>query len=65
MIGAVLGSIGVLDTILASSLVGLVLGGAQALSRGALGRPFGFAPAIAVGAIASLFLPKLWLLSLV
>ena len=65
MIGAVLGPIGVLDTILASSLVGLVLGGAQALARGALGRPFGFAPAIAVGAIASLFLPKLWLLELI
>jgi leader peptidase (prepilin peptidase)/N-methyltransferase len=65
MIGAVLGPVGVLDTILASSLVGLVLGGAQALARGALGRPFGFAPAIAVGAIASLFLPELWLLELV
>lgn len=65
LIGAVVGPIGVLDTILASSLVGLVLGGAQALSRGALGRPFGFAPAIAVGAIVSLFLPRLWLLELV
>lgn len=65
MIGAVVGPIGVLDTILASSLVGLVLGGAQALVGGALGRPFGFAPAIAVGAIASLFLPRLWLLELV
>ncbi|MHA7838459.1 MAG: prepilin peptidase, partial [bacterium] len=64
MIGAVLGPIGVLDTILTSSLVGLCLGGAQALARGALGRPFGFAPAIAVGAIASLFLPRLWLLEL-
>jgi leader peptidase (prepilin peptidase)/N-methyltransferase len=65
MIGAVLGPLGVLDTILASSLVGLVLGGAQALfGRGALGRPFGFAPAIAVGAIAALFLPRLWLVLL-
>jgi len=62
MIGAVVGPAGVLDTILASSLVGLVLGGAQALSRGALGRPFGFAPAIAVGTVAVLFLPPLWLL---
>ncbi|MBW2426469.1 MAG: hypothetical protein JRG86_19645, partial [Deltaproteobacteria bacterium] len=50
--------------ILVSSLVGLVLGGAQALSRGALGVPFGFAPAIAAGAIATLFLPRLWLLQL-
>lgn len=64
MIGAVLGPVGVLDTILASSLIGLVLGGAQALARGALGRPFGFGPAIAIGAIASLFLPRLWLLEL-
>lgn len=62
MIGAVVGPIGVLDTILASSLVGLLLGGAQALSRGALGRPFGFAPAIAVGTVAILFLPRMWLL---
>jgi len=62
MIGAVVGPAGVLDTILASSLVGLLLGGAQALARGALGRPFGFAPAIAVGTVAILFLPPLWLL---
>jgi leader peptidase (prepilin peptidase)/N-methyltransferase len=62
MIGAVVGPAGVLDTILASSLVGLILGGAQALARGALGRPFGFAPAIAVGTVAILFLPPLWLL---
>lgn len=64
MIGAVLGPVGVLDSILASSLVGLVLGGLQAGTRGALASPFGFAPAIAVGAIASLFLPRLWLLRL-
>ncbi|MAG31806.1 MAG: prepilin peptidase [Deltaproteobacteria bacterium] len=65
MIGAVLGPVGVLDTILASSLAGLLLGGAQALARGALGKPFGFAPAIAVGAVATLFLPPLFILSLV
>ena len=64
MIGAVVGPFGVLDTILASSLVGLVLGGTQALARGALGRPFGFAPAIAVGAVAILFLPRMWLFQL-
>ena len=62
MIGAVVGPAGVLDTILASSLIGLVFGGAQALARGALGRPFGFAPAIAVGTVAILFLPPMWLL---
>ena len=64
MIGAVVGAVGVLDTILASSVIGLVLGGAQALSKGALGEPFGFAPSIALGAIASLFLPPLWLLTI-
>lgn len=63
MIGAVVGVVGVLDTILASAVIGLVLGGAQALARGALGEPFGFAPSIALGAIASLFLPPLWLLN--
>jgi leader peptidase (prepilin peptidase)/N-methyltransferase len=62
MIGAVVGPLGVLDTILVSSLFGLLLGGTQALARGALGRPFGFAPAIAVGTVAMLFLPPLWLL---
>jgi len=36
----------------------------QALSRGALGEPFGFAPSIALGALASLFLPPLWLLTI-
>ncbi|MFO0689302.1 MAG: prepilin peptidase [Myxococcota bacterium] len=62
MIGAVLGPVGVLDSILASSLVGLALGGLHAALRGGVGIPFGFAPAIAVGAIATLFLPRLWLL---
>ncbi len=65
MIGAVVGPFGVLDTILASSLVGLVLGGAQALARGALGRPFGFAPAIAMGTVAVLFLPPMRLFQLI
>ena len=64
MIGAVVGPVGVLDTILASSLAGLVLGLAQTIGRGALGRPFGFAPAIAVGALMVLFLPRLWMLRL-
>jgi leader peptidase (prepilin peptidase)/N-methyltransferase len=64
MIGAVVGAVGVLDTILASSVIGLILGGAQALARGALGEPFGFAPSIALGALASLFLPPLWLFTI-
>jgi leader peptidase (prepilin peptidase)/N-methyltransferase len=62
MIGAVMGAVGVIDTILASSLAGLVLGVAQAAAGGALAKPFGFAPAIALGAIATLFLPSLWLM---
>jgi len=65
MIGAVVGVIGVLDTILASSVIGLFLGGVHALARNALGEPFGFAPSIALGAIASLFLPQLWIIALV
>jgi len=64
MIGAVLGPIGVIDTILASSLAGLALGITQALAGAAFSRPFGFAPAIALGAIATLFLPQLWLLKI-
>jgi leader peptidase (prepilin peptidase)/N-methyltransferase len=64
MIGAVVGAVGVLDTILVSSLIGVVFGLVQAVARGALGRPFGFAPAIAIGAIADLFLPRLWILDL-
>jgi leader peptidase (prepilin peptidase)/N-methyltransferase len=63
-IGAVLGVVGVLDTILAASAIGLVLGGAQAIARGALGEPFGFGPAIAMGAVATLFLPPLWITTL-
>ena len=58
------GPIGVVDTILASSLAGIVLGTAQALAGGALARPFGFAPSIAIGAVASLFLPQLWLMQI-
>ncbi len=64
LIGAVVGPIGVLDSVLASSLAGLLLGMSQALSGGKLGHPFGFAPAIAVGSIASLFLPQLWLVAI-
>lgn len=64
LIGAVLGIVGVLDAILAASAIGLVLGLAQAGARGALGEPFGFGPAIALGAIATLFLPPLWVATL-
>ena len=51
MVGAFLGPIGAMQTILLASLLGLPLG--LALTRGARGlaAPFGFAPAIAVAAL--------------
>lgn len=51
MIGAVLGPMGVLWTILAASLAGLVLGIGYALATRRWNAPFGFAPAIALGAL--------------
>ncbi|MGH0028680.1 MAG: prepilin peptidase [Myxococcota bacterium] len=57
MIGAVLGPVGVLYTILAASLSGLVLGlGFAAVTR-QWNAPFGFAPAIAAGALLVALLP--------
>jgi len=52
MIGAVIGPMGVLQTILAASLAGLLLGVAWAAVTKSFHTPFGFAPAIAVGALA-------------
>ena len=51
MIGAVLGPFGVLQTILAASLAGLVLGLAWAAVTRNFQTPFGFGPAIAAGAL--------------
>lgn len=51
MIGAVLGPLGVLQTILAASLVGLVLGLIWAAVTRSFQTPFGFGPAIAAGAL--------------
>jgi leader peptidase (prepilin peptidase)/N-methyltransferase len=51
MIGAVLGPIGVIETILAASLMGLVLGLGWALATRKWNAPFGFGPAIAAGAL--------------
>jgi len=51
MIGAVLGPVGALETILAASLAGLVLGVAWASVTRQWSTPFGFAPALAVGAL--------------
>jgi len=57
MIGAVLGPAGVLETIVLASLVGLAVGAFVTLSRRTWNTPFGFAPAIAVGAVLALLGP--------
>lgn len=57
MIGAVLGPMGVLWTILAASFAGLVLGLGFALATRRWNAPFGFAPAIAAGALLVALLP--------
>ena len=54
---------GVLDTILAASLIGLVFGLVYGLATKSLNGPFGFGPAIAAGAGLALFVPwHAWLL---
>jgi leader peptidase (prepilin peptidase)/N-methyltransferase len=57
MIGAVLGPFGVLETIVLASLAGLAFGLVVTLSRRTWNSPFGFAPAIAVGALLALLAP--------
>jgi leader peptidase (prepilin peptidase)/N-methyltransferase len=57
MIGAVLGPLGVLEAILAASVAGLVLGIAWAVATREWNTPFGFAPAIAVGALLVVLAP--------
>jgi len=57
MIGAVLGPIGVMETILVASLMGLVLGVGWALVTREWNAPFGFGPAIAAGALLVVLLP--------
>jgi leader peptidase (prepilin peptidase)/N-methyltransferase len=56
-IGAFLGPAGVFETALAASLLGLALGGALALRHGRLAAPFGFGPALALGALAVALVP--------
>jgi leader peptidase (prepilin peptidase)/N-methyltransferase len=58
MIGAVLGPFGVLETLVAASLLGLVLGIGCALATRKWNAPFGFGPAIAAGALLVLLLPE-------
>lgn len=63
MIGAFLGPWGVLETIIAASLLGLILGLSFAAVTRKLNAPFGFGPAIAAGALLSLLFPiTSWLL---
>jgi leader peptidase (prepilin peptidase)/N-methyltransferase len=62
LVGAVLGPIGVLETIVVASGVGLVGGGVFALISRSWSTPFGFGPAIAAGALAVLIAPADFLL---
>ncbi len=58
MIGAFLGPFGVMETIVAASALGLLMGlGWVAVKRG-MTTPFGFGPAIAAGAFLALVLPR-------
>ena len=57
MIGAVLGPVGVLETILVASLAGLLFGLGWALATRRWNAPFGFGPAIAFGALFVLLAP--------
>jgi leader peptidase (prepilin peptidase)/N-methyltransferase len=57
MVGAFLGPWGALDTVVSASLLGLVAGGIWGLIKRDLNAPFGFGPAIACGALSSLFFP--------
>ncbi len=61
MIGAVMGPMGVLWTIVAAALAGLALGLGFALVTRQWNAPFGFAPAIASGALLVALLPGAWL----
>ena len=57
MIGAVLGPVGAVETILVASLAGLVLGLGFAVATRHWNAPFGFGPAIAFGALVVLLAP--------
>ena len=62
MIGAVQGAFGVLQTLIAASVAGLLLGVAWAAATRTWNAPFGFAPAIAAGALLVVLSPRsLWL----
>ena len=60
MIGAFLGPWSVLSTIMAASCLGLLMGVGSALVTRSFKSPFGFGPAIAVGALLSMLAPHAW-----
>jgi prepilin signal peptidase PulO-like enzyme (type II secretory pathway) len=62
MIGAFLGPLGVVTTVLAASLLGLLFGLGWALATRTWDSPFGFGPALAGGALVTLLAPAglLW-----
>jgi len=57
MVGVFLGPLGVLATIFAASLLGLVLGLGFAAATRSFNNPFGFGPAISAGALLVLLVP--------
>jgi leader peptidase (prepilin peptidase)/N-methyltransferase len=57
MVGAVVGPLGVLETLIAAALAGIALGLGFAAATRRLDVPFGFAPAIALGALLVVLLP--------
>jgi leader peptidase (prepilin peptidase)/N-methyltransferase len=61
MIGAWVGAVGVVQTILAAAVAGLLLGLGFFAVRRRFDAPFGFAPAIAVGALLVVLFPGSWL----
>ena len=57
MIGAFLGPVGVVETLVAASVVGLVFGIGWAVLRRSFASPFGFGPMLAAGALLALLMP--------
>ena len=66
MIGAFVGPVGVVQTIVAASIAGLLFGIGWAVLRRGLDTPFGFGPMLAVGALLTVLwpVPLDWLASL-
>jgi leader peptidase (prepilin peptidase)/N-methyltransferase len=57
MIGAVLGPVGVLEALVAAAFAGLAVGAGFALATRRFDAPFGFAPALALGALLVVLAP--------